>query len=732
MALTSAQQLWNQWEIQCLLVASFSLQVFLLFFSGIRKRHGSRVLGLLLWLAYLLADNVATYALGRLTLHLNDPRHQLVLFWTPFLLLHLGGQETIAAFSTEDSMLWKRHLLSLVSHVTLAVYIVAKSWHGLGAGGGSSSRQLVAPMALMFIAGTIKYAERTWALMAAGNAMTPGSSSITDRVLHVEGSVMDDAKTYFQRLNEVVSRADRDGKVDYEGVVGVAGTGHRMCVEFLTDMTPFLMWHSGDIIDRTIKNLQDLRNKRLRAQIAYKLAEIHLWLIYDFFYTKYGVLQFHMGLVNSGIERLVTFGATSTALALFLNAHLNGLFSNLSRADVVVSYLLLIGAVALDLSSILMVISSYWPHLPGRSSGPFPFRGKSALFSVTRFANPWGKALWSGKMAQYNLIHECIQENKANLLIKCLRKIGLVSDVTRVQVSPALKKFVFDKLLGIATTRHVNDYWKWDFSTFRGQWLRWELEATEEGRSVDQKLLHIDEGHFAGIVLMWHITTEMCFYTDDDNKAAGNNPPCRTMSRDLSNYIMYLIAKRGVKSGSNGYFELGKVRRDIRKALSLERFARGRGRQLDQRSVVLYGYEGHGYFSARASAAAKELLKITCPAQRWELIATVWVEMLCYLAPNCDTGFHVKSLSTGAEFISQVRILLISLGIPFLREPWQAEGNKLYKHHKCLFEIIFLISNGSHFFLKKIPMGALCPSILGGYRNITRDCTLGSETLNSR
>jgi hypothetical protein len=537
----------------------------------------------------------------------------------------------------------------------------------------------------MFIAGTIKYAERTWALMAAGNAMTPGSSSITDRVLHVEGSVIDDAKSYFQRLNEVVSRADRDGKVDYEGVVGVAGKGLRMCVEFLTDMTPFLMWRSGDIIDRAINKLQDLRNKELRAQIAYKLAEIQLWLIYDFFYTKYGVLQFHMSLVNSGIERLVTFGATSTALALFLNAHLNGLFSNLSRADVMVSYVLLIGAVALDLSSILIVISSYWPHLPLPGRGRFGdglFPGKSALFSVTRFAYPLGKALWSGKMAQYNLIHGCIQEKKANLLMKCLRKIELVSDVTRIQVSPELKEFVFNKLLAIATTRHVNDYWKWDFSTFRGQWLRWELEATEEGRSVDQKLLHIDEGHFAGKVLMWHITTEMCFYTD--NKAG--NPPCRTMSRDLSNYIMYLIAKRGVKSGSNGYFELGKVRRDVRKALSHERFARGR---LDQSSVVLYGYEGHGYFSAHASTAAKELLKITCPAQRWELIATVWVEMLCYLAPNCDTGFHIKSLSTGAEFISQVRVLLVSLGIPFLREPWQAEGNKLYNHHKCLFQFFF-------------------------------------------
>lgn len=110
-SLPGAQQLWNQWEIQCLVLASFSLQVFLLFFSGMRKRRRSSALSLLLWIAYLLADYAATFTLGRLTLHLDDPRHQLLLFWTPFLLLHLGGQETITAFSTEDTLLWKRHLL---------------------------------------------------------------------------------------------------------------------------------------------------------------------------------------------------------------------------------------------------------------------------------------------------------------------------------------------------------------------------------------------------------------------------------------------------------------------------------------------------------------------------------------------------------------------------------------------------------------------------------------------
>uniref|UniRef100_A0ACD5ZEK9 Uncharacterized protein n=1 Tax=Avena sativa TaxID=4498 RepID=A0ACD5ZEK9_AVESA len=677
-SLPHAQQLWNQWEIQCLVLGSFLLQVFLLFFPSIRKRSTSRVLSSLLWIAYLLADYVATYTLGRLTLHLDDPRHQLLLFWTPFLLLHLGGQETLTAFSTEDTLLWKRHLLSLVSQILLAVYIVTKSWKVV------STKQLLAPMVLMFISGTIKYAERTWALVTAGSSMTPGSNTMSDYVLSVETSVLDDSQSYFQRLHTFLlsnDDTDRDtavtAVVDYEGLVEVAGKGIRICLDFLTDMTPFLMWNKGDIIDRTIRKLRGLRKPELRHQIAYKLAEIQLSLIYDFMYTKYGVLQYQLNLAYSGMERLVTFGATSVALVLFLMADLDGQFAGDVRADVVVSYVLLAGAVALDLSSIFMVISSYWPYLPGRNpSGEDGFPGKSAMFNVTKLVQPLGKGLWSGQMAQYNLIGECINEKNANIFKWALRKVGLVSDIKHVQVSPSLKEFLFTKLLEIADTKLVTDYWTWDSSKFSGHWARWALEATAEGRSIDQSILKLEGGTVAAVVLMWHLITDMCFYVttddeEDEEEEGGRSSSLHMdMSRQLSEYVMYLVGKCGVKNGSNGQFEFGKLRRDVRKALSHQRFSGGR---LEHSKVILYGYEGHGFFTARASAAAKELLKIKRPAERWEIIATVWVEMLCYLAQNCEAALHIKNLSTGGEFITHVRVLSIILGVPFLREAWQAQ-----------------------------------------------------------
>jgi hypothetical protein len=70
-----------------------------------------------IWLAYLGADMVAIYALRYLSRHQDNgtmETHPLVFFWTPFLLIHLGGQDTITAFFMEDNKLWLRHLLNLV------------------------------------------------------------------------------------------------------------------------------------------------------------------------------------------------------------------------------------------------------------------------------------------------------------------------------------------------------------------------------------------------------------------------------------------------------------------------------------------------------------------------------------------------------------------------------------------------------------------------------------------
>ena len=153
------KELWNDWEIQSLILVSFGLQVFLFLAADVRRHCVSRIPSSLLWLAYMTADSVAVFALGHLAVAASAPRHQLLLFWAPFVLLHLGGQDTITAFAMQDNELWRRHLLVLVTQAVVASYVVSRStW---------PDRRLLAATALMFLCGLFKYGERTWCLFSA-------------------------------------------------------------------------------------------------------------------------------------------------------------------------------------------------------------------------------------------------------------------------------------------------------------------------------------------------------------------------------------------------------------------------------------------------------------------------------------------------------------------------------------------------------------------------------------
>lgn len=93
---------------------------------------------------------IAFYTLGQISrlgdsMNSRDPytgTMSLAFFWAPFLLVHLGGQDTITAFSSEDNNLWLRHFLNLLVEVSLALYVFWKSM--------VNSKQLLIPAMLVF------------------------------------------------------------------------------------------------------------------------------------------------------------------------------------------------------------------------------------------------------------------------------------------------------------------------------------------------------------------------------------------------------------------------------------------------------------------------------------------------------------------------------------------------------------------------------------------------------
>ncbi|TVU18599.1 hypothetical protein EJB05_34706, partial [Eragrostis curvula] len=275
------------------------------------------------------------------------------------------------------------------------------------------------------------------------------------------------------------------------------------------------------------------------------------------------------------------------------------------------------------------------------------------------------------------MIAVCIRENQAGSRDKMMRCICIERDYsTHVVVSPEVKKVLLDQLLEIATST-PSTAGELDFINFRGRWasngVHWhcfsecqaDLPRSSEGAadqpsssgSAAQEALQnsaIRDLDFVSSAILWHFVTDICLQA---SPAVPNETGCvsrmRRSSEELSNYIMYLVVKCNVMLGSDGHYVVKVARRDVMLFLGMVADRTEFIQKVRDGDLALNLKE----FPAlhRAHRVSSELLKMNAH-NRWKLIALVWVEMLCYVAHNCGSGFHAKHLSTGGEFVTHVKI----------------------------------------------------------------------------
>ncbi|KAM0868799.1 hypothetical protein ACQ4PT_041074 [Festuca glaucescens] len=163
MGLSSAMKWWEEWQLRILVLASCFIQYILFFSLWMRRAPSLRRLRVLLWIAYIGSDAVAIYALATLFNRHRETSDgkssNLEVLWAPVLLIHLGGQVTISAYSLEDNELWKWHTITLVSQVTVALYVFCKWWSG--------EKMLLSAAILLFLIGILKFAQKPWALRSS-------------------------------------------------------------------------------------------------------------------------------------------------------------------------------------------------------------------------------------------------------------------------------------------------------------------------------------------------------------------------------------------------------------------------------------------------------------------------------------------------------------------------------------------------------------------------------------
>ncbi|PAN41439.1 hypothetical protein PAHAL_8G044100 [Panicum hallii] len=676
-SLEDIKELWNDWEIQSLILVSFGLQVFLFLAADVRRHCVSLIPSRLLWLAYMTADSVAVFALGHLAVGASAPRHQLLLFWAPFVLLHLGGQDTITAFAIQDNELWRRHLLVLVNQAAVASYVVSRSsW---------PDRRLLAATVLMFLCGLFKYGERTWCLFSA-------------RPEGIRKHSLDSLETYAAMAGEdrtIVSREAKTPEEELEKRIKKMLDAHGRrppALEAETTLVSDALANDLNTIagaDALPDLLQGLRSNPHRIG-AYHYVAALLSNCYDSLYTKGGLRGFWI----EGLRECLAYNGTqdkiffllflsallfpslsmSATLVLFVHTDKHQLYS---RVDVVVSYVLLVGAIVLEVASLAVSILSHSEsgadkcihHLPGR------------------------RKQWSKALAQYNLMEVCNIEAHARTssVPMWIRKlwVKLLGDktVTHIKITEDLMMLVLDKLLEFGS--HKKD---WSFASSRGQSALAEIFSTATATAMHESIHDVD---FPTSVLTWHIATDICYLLDDQAEDDDDSDPVnKGKARKLSNYIMYLIFECRVMLTTNSKLVHKATMEDMEKALGdkvlpsneaikmvhdeankgqhhpANNSASSGGHQpVTQLQLLKNNIEALRSRVPCACAVADELAAIPGGRRaRWGLISAVWLEMLYYIAPRCGGDFHADHLRTGGEFVTHVLVLMHQLG-PFLPPP---------------------------------------------------------------
>ncbi|CAM0878027.1 unnamed protein product [Alopecurus aequalis] len=522
-------QLWNEWAIQILILFSFTLQIFLFVFARTRRRGTSTMLRILLWLAYLLADSTAVYTLGHLSISTSGREQKLTVFWAPFLLVHLGSQDTITAYALEDNQLWPRHLLNLSVQACGVAYIVYKHIAEI-------PTFLRLASVLMCTVGVIKYGERIWALKCAT------LDSIRSSIRKPHG-----LPSYYGVLPSHRVRAQVH--VEEEVLLPSERERDEELLLFAQGMLPLCKGSIANFpLVLTSDPVFDWSNFswNWNWNATFKVVEMELSLMYDILYTKAAAIHTWYGYC-------IRFFSTLATIAAFILFQLSGDRNCYGRTDIAITYILLVGAILLDMASMFSALGSTWTcnFLLNRNWS----RLGLAIMSIRRHVKAaTSNRGWSGSIRQFNLLHFGSRD-KTKLTITMAKMMGLEDWWNKwyysetLVVSEDVKELVFKCVWQVVKKIHhpsAEDGVEEPMAMMPpiDEWPGFRPELYDDTARRRKKL---DDAMNFGVelqevILTWHVFTDVFLSCCVTPEYATSAPAYLNAIKALSDYMMFLVA----------------------------------------------------------------------------------------------------------------------------------------------------------------------------------------------
>ncbi|KAK9230587.1 hypothetical protein WN944_023559 [Citrus x changshan-huyou] len=686
----SVWKLWDSWNIRGVFLFSLSLQTVLILFAPLRKGTGSKLIISVIWSAYLLADWAANFGVVLITERARDTpepsmhaeNNELLAFWAPFLLLRLGGPDTITAFALEDNELWLRHLFGLAFQAVAAVYIFLLSLPG---------NKLLFPTVLVFIAGMIKNFERIRTLHLVSTDKFRDSTIRGHREMSSLGK-------YAVLRQYLVVKDDADyldtgcQYFQFFKVIAVDLLSYFREYDFRFGKPPF---------------------GTLDPEKFLGIIEVELSLFYEVFHTKIQPFQFSISELRS----------MAVSMSLMFELHIpcswvplplmlifsDWTFAVLRNDDAESRFGKLKNLIVAVTRWFLILKSPRWQHSHDGGkyellATPFLFRRWSGSVSGISVMTFWQnarpsrvykvKSCW--QLACQNVIRKLGIDGliacTVNAIDGCIHSRGIHKIFQNIALATnkviyflykimAELGFLTEELIALLGLGDVvllrrikrsqshepilKEMWKFIFSEIKEK--ADDANDPEPGNSricsasgsctlkklANARVMEITEretensSELPASVALWHLVTNLLYYATDE-VSIQKTKSAREFSKILSDYMHYLLLLKPTMLD---------VAATSMKFMDQILWDRKKGSVREICEKIMRKDIGTGEMYAAADLA-QELKKFE-EDKRWELVSKVWVELLCYGAILCRPRAHTQQITNGGELITFVWVLML-------------------------------------------------------------------------
>ncbi|XP_051212383.1 uncharacterized protein [Lolium perenne] len=429
---------------------------------------------------------------------------------------------------------------------------------------------------------------------------------------------------------------------------------------------------------------------------VFKVIEVELAFMYDFFFTKYAAYFYGSSVATAW--SLMSFAACISLAAYAIdNCMVKDLycqdkcvFVSTTTTDLVITVLILACTALLELLQLLLYWTSIWArvsfvcqHLRGSC---FMMRLKEHLSTIGIYCTS-NRHYWQHSLGQYSLLQSVSYNHYWIIYFK--------------SIEFSISTYRYLGLVDITTVIHPLNYDPWRVSRKPGKSVELPAEVKEalvsslkrsDGKIANgksslvangaenllwacERSMHSDTScsqrkeNQTHLILTWHIATCYCEMATLKYLCPNEGTKLKihlNVATRLSKYCAYLVVSApkllpGHHHDTECVFDA--VAGEAAKFLQSSRDKYKAMRNLADSEDTIF---------QRGVKLGKQLEEIQDITQCWKVLYDFWADMMLYVVPSDNVKEHIEQLAKGGEFITHLWALLSHAGILERQENQQA------------------------------------------------------------